>query len=59
MWRALRRLPTEVDVSILAPTRQDPLIAGSEMGIGVGLHPVYNAAQRLYGRRGYVPEAVA
>ena len=28
----------------------------SEMGIGVGLHPVYNAARRLYGRRGYVPD---
>jgi GNAT superfamily N-acetyltransferase len=29
----------------------------SEMaGIGVGLHPGYNAAQRLYVRRGYVPD---
>lgn len=25
-------------------------------GIGVGLHPGYNAAQRLYVRRGYVPD---
>jgi GNAT superfamily N-acetyltransferase len=25
-------------------------------GIGVGLHPGYNAAQRLYGMRGYVPD---
>jgi GNAT superfamily N-acetyltransferase len=25
-------------------------------GIGVGLHPGYNAAQRLYGLRGYVPD---
>ena len=28
----------------------------SEVGIGVGLHPGYNAAQRLYGKRGYVPD---
>lgn len=28
----------------------------SEIGIGVGLHPGYNAAQRLYGKRGYVPD---
>jgi GNAT superfamily N-acetyltransferase len=26
------------------------------VGIGVGLHPGYNAAQRLYGVRGYVPD---
>jgi GNAT superfamily N-acetyltransferase len=25
-------------------------------GIGVGLHPGYNAAQRLYGQRGYIPD---
>ncbi len=25
-------------------------------GIGVGLHPGYNAAQRLYVKRGYVPD---
>ena len=26
------------------------------VGIGAGLHPGYNAAQRLYGRRGYIPD---
>lgn len=26
------------------------------LGIGVGLHPGYRAAQRLYGLRGYVPD---
>lgn len=26
------------------------------IGIGVGLHPGYNDAQRLYGRRGYIPD---
>ena len=25
------------------------------VGIGVGLHPGYNAAQRLYGQREYIP----
>ena len=28
----------------------------SEVGIGVGLHPGYNAARRLYGKRNYVPD---
>jgi hypothetical protein len=27
------------------------------VGIGVGLHPSYNAAQRLYVKRGYIPDA--
>jgi GNAT superfamily N-acetyltransferase len=27
------------------------------VGIGVGLHPGYNAAQRLYVKRGYIPDA--
>jgi GNAT superfamily N-acetyltransferase len=26
------------------------------VGIGVGLHPGYNAAQRLYGKQGYIPD---
>lgn len=26
------------------------------IGIGVGLHPGYNDAQRLYGKRGYIPD---
>ena len=26
------------------------------VGIGVGLHPGYNAAQRLYAKRGYIPD---
>lgn len=28
----------------------------SVVGISVGLHPGYNAAQRLYGKRGYIPD---
>lgn len=29
----------------------------SFVGIAVGLHPGYNAAQRLYVKRGYIPDA--
>jgi GNAT superfamily N-acetyltransferase len=33
------------------------IACGSEIaGIGVGLHPGYNDAQKLYGRRGYFPD---
>ena len=28
----------------------------STVGIGVGMHPGYNTAQRLYGKRGYIPD---
>jgi len=38
------------DVEALAGERS------SVVGIGVGLHPGYNAAQRLYGQRGYIPD---
>jgi GNAT superfamily N-acetyltransferase len=31
-------------------------IRGTFVGIGVGLHPGYNSAQRLYVIRGYVPD---
>jgi GNAT superfamily N-acetyltransferase len=36
----------------------EALAAGrsSTVGIGVGLHPGYNAAQRLYGKRGYISD---
>jgi GNAT superfamily N-acetyltransferase len=30
----------------------------NQVGIGVGLHPGYNAAQRLYVKRGYVPDGL-
>lgn len=38
------------EVEVLAGERS------STVGIGVGLHPGYNAAQRLYGKRGYIPD---
>lgn len=30
--------------------------SSSVVGIGVGLHPGYNAAQRLHSQRGYIPD---
>ena len=38
--------------------RAEAEVAGrsSVVGIGVGLHPGYNAAQRLYVKRGYIPD---
>ena len=38
------------EVEVLAGERS------SVVGISVGLHPGYNAAQRLYGKRGYIPD---
>jgi GNAT superfamily N-acetyltransferase len=31
-------------------------LRSNAVAIGVGLHPGFNAAQRLYGKRGYVPD---
>ena len=33
-----------------------PKRSAARVGIGVGLHEAYGAAQRLYVRRGYVPD---
>lgn len=35
---------------------QEVAVRSSDAGIGVGLHPGYNQAQRLYVKRGYVPD---
>ena len=54
---------TPVEIRPLAKT--DPPIIEAEQrisarspiaGIGFGLHPGYNAAQRMYSERGYVPD---
>jgi GNAT superfamily N-acetyltransferase len=47
--RIASRLLDEAEAT--AATRRD------RVGIGVGLHPGYNAAQRMYVLRGYVPDA--
>jgi len=64
-------VPEIQDLNVLPPFRRkgvgsrlldeaERLIAQrSELvGIGVGLHPGYNAAQRLYVMRGYVPDGL-
>jgi len=33
-------------------------LGGTELGIGVGLYKSYGAAQRLYARRGYLPDGM-
>ena len=68
----LRRegIPEIQDLNVLDPFRRrgvaTKLLDAAEaevskrspiVGIGVGLHPGYNAAQRLYVLRGYVPDA--
>ena len=36
----------------------DAVERSSTAGIGVAPHPGYNAAQRLYGKRGYIPDGL-
>jgi len=65
-----RGIPEIQDLNVLEPFRRrgvasrlldraEELVAerSDVVGIGVGLHPGYNAAQRLYVLRGYVPDA--
>jgi GNAT superfamily N-acetyltransferase len=62
-------LPEIQDLNVLAAFRRRGIASGlievaereaatrvDEVGIGVGLHPGYRAAQRLYPARGYVPD---
>lgn len=63
-------IPEIQDLNVLATFRRQGIAgrllecaeteAGSRsnvVGIAVGLHPGYNAAQRLYVKRGYIPDA--
>ena len=63
------RLPMIVDFAVLEKYRRHGIggklmdvaeeIAGrfaDEVGLGVGLHPGYGSAQRMYVKRGYVPD---
>jgi GNAT superfamily N-acetyltransferase len=63
------RIPEIQDLNVLPDFRRRGLAAklldwaeaevakhSHEVGIGVGLHPGYNAAQRLYVKRGYIPD---
>lgn len=64
-----RGIPEIQDLNVLPPYRRNGiatrLVGMAEriasactptIGIGVGLHPGYNAAQRMYVLRGYVPD---
>lgn len=66
-----KRVPEIQDLNVLEPYRRRGVASGlldaaeacagaraSFVAIAVGLHPGYNAAQRLYGRRGYIPDGL-
>lgn len=66
---AEKKIPEIQDLNVLPPFRRKGLgttlldQAEAEIGtrseiagLGVGLHPGYNDAQRLYGKRGYIPD---
>ena len=41
---------------LLNRAESEAALHSAAVGIGVGLHPGYNAAQRLYFKRGYIPD---
>jgi GNAT superfamily N-acetyltransferase len=45
-----------VGTRLLDRAEQEVAVRSSIVGIGVGLHPGYNTAQRLYAKRGYIPD---
>jgi GNAT superfamily N-acetyltransferase len=62
-------IPEIADLNVLPPYRRQGIASAlvqrteeiavtrsSIIGIGVGLHPGYNAAQRMYVLRGYIPD---
>ena len=64
-----QKIPEIQDLNVLPPFRKKGIgtallelveahIArhSAVAGLGVGLHPGYNDAQRLYGKRGYIPD---
>lgn len=68
---ARKGIPEIQDLNILAEFRKRGIASrlldcaeqaarprATVVGIGVGLHPGYNAAQRLYVKRGYVPDGL-
>ena len=69
LFFAEKKIPEIQDLYVLPPFRRKgigtTLLAQAEAeianrsdiaGLGVGLHPGYNEAHRLYGKRGYVPD---
>ena len=66
-----KKIPEIQDLNVLPPFRRKGIATmlldraeaevacrSDVVGIGVGLHPGYNDAQRLYGKRGYIPDGL-
>lgn len=66
---AAKGIPEIQDLNVLPPFRrrgiagrlldqaeQAASVRSATVGIGVGLHPAYNGAHRLYVERGYIPD---
>ncbi len=66
---AAQRIPEIQDLNVLPPFRRkgigtslldqaeaEAACRSDVVGIGMGLHPGYNDAQRLYVKRGYIPD---
>ncbi|HEY2171241.1 MAG TPA: GNAT family N-acetyltransferase [Candidatus Angelobacter sp.] len=64
-----QKIPEIQDLNVVPPFRrrgigtrlldraeEEAAIRARVVGIGVGLHPGYNVAQRLYVKRGYIPD---
>lgn len=47
-----------IATQLLECAEQTARARSSQVAIGVGLHPGYNAAQRLYVKRGYIPDGL-
>jgi len=47
-----------VGTRLLDRAEEEIALRSSVAGIGFGLHPGYNAAQRLYVKRGYIPDGL-
>ncbi|SRR5258708_1229450 len=45
-----------IGTRLLERAEEEVALRSNVVGIGVGLHPAYNAAQRLYVKRGYIPD---
>ncbi len=65
------KIPEIQDLNVLPPFRRKGIATmlldraeaevacrSDVVGIGVGLHPGYNDAQRLYVKRGYIPDGL-
>src|SRR5258708_13131017 len=44
-----------IGTRLLERAEEEVALRSNVVGIAVGLHPAYNAAQRLYVKRGYIP----